>query len=149
MKVFLALALLCAGLDAASAQSIDWRRPKKGKEDPAPIALALDLAFSTTFWNEVQVSTMGAVSDLSALSRAGFYKLELIQLVLISREGHEALAKTVEKRRKGASLEALAAGRGLSYDKLYESALAVSEIVDRDYLPRFPEKRPRKERDEW
>lgn len=149
MKILLAALLIAGAVQAASAQTMDWRRPHKPKEDPPPIALALDLTFSATFWNEVQVSTMGAVADLTELSRAGCYKLEIIQLVLMSRQGHQPLAKTFEKRRKGAALESIAAGYGLDYDKLYESALAVQEIVDRDYLPRFPEKRPRKERDEW
>ena len=149
MRAFLAGLLVCVCVSSASAQTLEKRRRRKGGDEPPPLALALNLAFSATFWNEVQVSTMGAVSDLGDLIGAGYYKLEIIQLVLMSREGRRPLKETVEKRRKGARLEALAAEYRLEYDKLYESALAVEEIVDRQYLPRLPEKRRRRERDDW
>ena len=45
-------------------------------------------------------------------------------------------------------LRSLAVSSGVDYDALYESALAIQEIVDRDYLPRFPERPARKESDE-
>ena len=38
----------------------------------------------------------------------------------------------------------------LDYDRVHEAALAVEETVDREYLPRFPEKIPRRKRsDSW
>jgi hypothetical protein len=153
MRILLALALVSAAASTASAQQMrEWssrRRNPAPKEEPAPVALALNLTFSTTFWQEVQISTMGPVSDLSRLSKQGFYKLEIIQLLLMSHEGHQALGKTVAKRKKGAALADIAADYHLEYDKLYESALAVQEIVDKQYLPLFPEKRPKKEKEEW
>ena len=149
MKSLLAALVLFGAVSWSSAQGLEWRRPKRQKEDPPPLALALELTFSATFWNEVHISTMGAVADVADLVRAGCYKLEVIQLVLMSQQGHQPLKKTFEKRKKGAELESLAAEYRLDYGRLYEQALAIQEIVDKRYLPRFPEKRPRKERDEW
>lgn len=123
-------------------------RKKKAKEEPAPLALALDLAFGATLWAQVRISTAGPVSDLTKLVGSGHYKLELIELVLMSAEGRRALKDTVKKRKEGAKLSEIAKDYRLDYEKIYEAALAVEELVDRDYLPRFPEKRPRKESEE-
>lgn len=120
-------------------------KKKKEKEEPAPLALALNLAFGATIWAEVKISTNGPIVDMTKLVKEGYYKLELIQLILMSAEGRHPLKDTLKKRKKGEKLSRIAADYHLDYDKLYESALAVEELVDRDYLPRFPEKRPRKE----
>lgn len=152
MRIFFAALILLGAAGPARAQQMrEYYRRKKpaALEEPAPVALALNLTFSTTFWQEVQVSTMGPVVDLSRLNKQGYYKLEIIELLLMSREGHQPLSSTVEKRKKGARLSDIAADYHLSYDKLYESALAVQEIVDKNYLPLFPEKRPRQEKEEW
>jgi hypothetical protein len=152
-KIFvIAFLLACAAVPASAQYYMDQGpRPRRSKDAPqsAPLALALDLAFGATFWNAVQVSTMGPVNDVSQLVREGYYKLEIIQLVMISQQGHQPLKKTVEKRKKGAELSKIAAESNIDYDELYESALAVEDVVDKQYLPRFPEKPPRKERDEW
>lgn len=114
------------------------------KDEPTAIAQAVTLAFGATVWADVKISTMGSVVDLSRLNHDGFYKLELIQLVLLSAEGGQTLAQTVAKRRKGERLSHIAFDYNLDYDRLYEQALAVQDFVDELYLPRFPEKRLRK-----
>ena len=125
-------------------------RDKKESLEPEPVAQALDLAFGATVWAQVRISTMGPVVDLTRLVRSGLYKLELIDLVLICAESGRPLQKAVEKRRKGAALAAIAKDYGLDYDRVHEAALAVEETVDREYLPRFPEKIPRRKRsDTW
>lgn len=118
------------------------------KSEAPPVALALDLAFGATVWAEVRISTMGPIHEMTRLTRQGHYKLEIIQLVLLSAKGHKTLRQTVEKRKKGAKLSAIAKDYKLDYDELYESALAVQEILDRQYLPRFPERRLRREDEE-
>ena len=163
MRTFWLLALLLAAAAAPARAQVPMAadnradealveataKPKKAREEPAaPVARALQLAFGATFFAEVQVSTNGAVVDLSRLSREGFYKLELIQLLMLSAKTRTPLAALADRRRKGEPLRDLAFKSGMDYDKLYDASLAVQEIVDRDYLPRFPQRRPRKERDE-
>lgn len=128
-----------------------WALHKNAKEDlsPEPLAQALDLAFGAAVWARVQISTAGPVLELSRLVRGGFYKLELIELVLMSAQTGQPLHRAVARRRKGAKLSAIAKDYGLDYDRLYDSALAVQEVVDREYLPRFPEKTPRRGRRTW
>jgi len=113
---------------------------------PTPAAEAITLALGATVWAEVKVSTEGPVMDLTRLSLSGYYKRELIELVLISAQAKKPLKDAVEKRAKGASLRQVAEGWGLDYDSLYDAALAVEELVDRLYLPRFPERTLRRER---
>jgi hypothetical protein len=136
--------------DADEALLANARGSKPAREEPppAPVAQAISLAFGTTFFNEVHISTSGAVVDLSRLSREGFYKLELIQLLLLSSRSRVPLAELAKRRRKGEALRELSFKNGVDYDKLYDASLAVQEIVDRDYLPRFPQRRPRKEKEE-
>ena len=123
-------------------------KPRKPKEAPPPLALALDLAFGATLWTEVKVSTHGPVADMTKLIKEGYYKLEIIELVLMSSQGRRPLKETLKKRKEGARLSEIAVQYRLDYDKVYESALAVQEIVDREYLPRFPERRLSPERED-
>jgi hypothetical protein len=124
------------------------RVEKEKPEVPKPTAAAraIALAIGATTWAEVKISTDGPVTELTRLNLAGYYKLELIQLVLLSAQGKKTFKEAVEKRGKGASLRSLSQEWGVDYDKLYESSLAVEEIVDAQYLPRFPERSLRRER---
>ena len=127
----------------------DPPKPKtKLRQEAPPVALALDLAFGATIWAQVAVSTAGPIIDLSRMVREGYYKLEIIQLVLISAQAGRPLKEVLEKRKKGAKLARLAADYKLDYDKLYESALAIEELVDKEYLPRFPERKLKRDRDD-
>lgn len=149
MNFLLCLLISCAFAPASSAQTPEKpaaelvetkARDEKPKPEPAPLALALDLAFGATVWQEVRISTHGPVGDLTKLVRDGHYKLELIELILMSARGHRALRDTVKKRGEGARLSRIAADYGLDYDEVHESALAIEELVDREYLPRFRER---------
>jgi hypothetical protein len=123
----------------------------EGRTDaaPEPVAQALDLAFGATVWAQVRVSTNGPVADLTGLVRAGFYKLELIEIVLMGAQKGRSLALVADQRRKGAKLSAIAKDYGLDYDRIHEAALAIQETVDKEYLPRFPERTPRRRRPTW
>lgn len=123
-------------------------RKYRGRISPAPLALALDRAFGTTTWARVSISTEGPVSEMTAMVRGGYYKLEIIQLILLSAEAGRPLKQTLEKRKKGSKLSELAAEYKLDYDKVYEEALAIEELVNREYLPRFPERKSRRRNDE-
>jgi len=154
MTAWLAGAWLAAAAPAG-AQGIEvgpppdlWYSARAERENlaPEPVAQALDLTFGATVWAQVKISTEGPVVDLSRLVHEGFYKLELIELVLMSAQKGRPLQKTAAKRREGAALAAIARDYGLDYDRVHEAALALQEVVDREYLPRFPEKAPRRKR---
>jgi hypothetical protein len=159
MMIGWAAAFWLAAAGPVAAQDLGWGtvspsllspdRQDQGERASEPLAQALDLALGATVWAQVRISTAGPAADLSRLVRSGFYKLELIQLVLMSAETGKPLQKTVEKRRKGAGLGAIAKDYGLDYDRIYEAALAVQETVDREYLPRFPERAGLKGRPSW
>jgi hypothetical protein len=153
MKTLIALLLLTSA-GAASAQMVDGsqlfpeaRREKKAKDEPAAVAQAVELAFGATTWAQVLVSTAGPVIELSRLVREGFYKRELITLTLIAAKSKTPLFELVAARRKKAALSELSFSRGLDYDAIYESALAVEAIVDKQYLKRFPQRGPGRPRD--
>lgn len=118
------------------------------KERPQAVAQAVELAFGATTWAQIHISTMGPVMDLTRLYDQGYYKLELIELVLMSARAQKTLAQTVAKRRTGERLSRIAFDYGLDYDRLYEQALRVQDVVDRVYLPRFPQRKPRPPRDD-
>ena len=147
--LWLAAAAPAAAQDVSLGPSQDlWASSRNQPEtlEPEPVAQALDLAFGATVWAQVRISTNGPVVDLSRLVRGGFYKLELIDMVLICAEAGRPLQKAVQLRRKGTTLAAIAKDYGLDYDRVHVAALGVEEVVDREYLPRFPEKIPRRKR---
>jgi hypothetical protein len=156
MKLLLAAALLGAAAVPARSQVLPedreiesvFTKERRASDEPTPVAQALVLALGATFFNEVRVSTAGPVTDLSRLNRAGFYKRELIALLLISSKGGKPLKDVVARRRKGESLRGIALAHGLDYDAVYDSALMIEELLERDYLPRFRDRRPRKSREE-
>jgi hypothetical protein len=119
----------------------DAGRKRSPDEGPAPVAQALDLAFGATVWASVHISTMGAVYDLSELSAQGFYERELIELVLIAAKSGQTLKTVCLKRLKGTHLSKIADDAHLSYAKIYDAAEAIQKAVDRDYRPRFPERK--------
>lgn len=124
-----------------SPDSLGLGRPSRRSQRLPAAASALDRVFGPEVWAAVEISTAGPAADLAQLSREGFYKLEMIQLVMIAAESRRPLSRILEKRRKEEKLSQIASGLGLDYDKLYDESLAVQEIVEREYLPRFEEPR--------
>lgn len=118
------------------------------RERAAPLALAVEMAVGPEVWGRVRVSTDGAAADLTRLVREGFYKRELIQLVLLCAWAERPLEKTAARRREGIRLRDLAGELRVDYEALAEASSALEEIVDREYLPRFPERRMRRRREE-
>jgi hypothetical protein len=137
---------LGASTGPAAGEPQEWGDLRKPRE--APLAQAVGRIFGDEVWSEVQISTNGPVADLTRLVRQGCYKRELIELLLISAESRRPLKDVAERRRKGVLLADLAKEGGLAYDRVYENALAVEELVDREYLKRFPERRLKVEREE-
>lgn len=136
----LRLALLLAGLTAsASAQTVapDARfleRRRTPLSKPTPLALSIALSFDEDTWRAVEVSTAGAVvpaAELARLMNAGIYRLELVQMILMAREGGSSLEALVKRRAKGEPLRDIARGLSVDYDVLYDRALAKAEAVER------------------
>jgi hypothetical protein len=153
MKILLALGLLfCAAVASAQLDESQLfeatRRAKKPKDEPQAVAQAIDMAFSSATWTTIKISTSGPVVELSRLVTQGYYKRELITLVVTAARAKKPFQEVVAKRRKGAALEEIAVGYGLDYDQVYEAALAIEEIVDKQYLPRFPQRPPQRPRDQ-
>ncbi len=155
LSAIIGAAFLAALLATSAAAQLDetqlfetMRHSRKPKDEPQAIAQAIAMAFSSATWTAIKISTSGAVIDLSRLAREGYYKRELITLVVTAARAKKPLQELVAERRKGASLERIAQSRGLDYDQVYDSALAIEEIVDKEYLPRFPQRGPRRARDD-
>jgi len=158
MNVLLAFALCAAPLHAeappqTSTATARAEEPQavfspaiRLKDEPVHYAQAISLAFGATFFTEVRISTSGAVTDLSRLAHDGFYKRELIELLLISAKGRKPLADLAKRRKKGEALRAIAKSCGVDYDAVYAAALDIESYVDDDYLPHFPQRRSRPQR---
>ncbi|MBI4425918.1 MAG: hypothetical protein HY554_19465 [Elusimicrobia bacterium] len=99
-----------------------------------PLALATSLAFDTTTWAGLHVSSVPA-HDLTRLIRRGYGKLELLEAVLIAAKAGVALTEVTEPHDKGKSLREVAKDRGLDFDPLYEEALRVDQRLVDELLP--------------
>lgn len=148
----LLLLLFCASAARAQLDETElWRavgRAKKPKDEPQAVAQAIDLAFSSATWTAVKLSTSGPVVELSRLAREGFYKRELITLVVTAARAKKPFQELVAKRKKGATLSEISFSCGLDYDAVYESALSIEAIVDKQYLKRFPQRAPKRGRED-
>ncbi len=109
------------------------------REREAPLALALNLAFGTTVWTQVQVSTAGPVADVTRLVYEGYYKREIIEMIVMSADARRPLKEVLAMRHEGRELSSIAATLGLDADAEEDAAIRVEDVVDRDYLPLFPE----------
>lgn len=99
-----------------------------------PLALAASLAFDTTTWASVGVSSVPA-KDLSALLKRGYYKLELLQAVLVASRAKVPLKDVTAAHDKGQALREVAQAKGLDFDSVYEEALAIDKRVIDELLP--------------
>ena len=109
-------------------------REKKKPSPIMPMGLAVSLAFDATTWAAVQASTNPA-ADLSALVKRGYYKLELIEAVLVASKAKAPLKAIVALHDKGKTLREVAKTRDVDFDPLYEEALRVDERVTGELLP--------------
>ena len=109
---------------------------EKKKTEPTlvPLGLATSLVFDTTTWVAVGAST-APVQELSDLLRRGYYKFELIELVLVAQRGSTPLKELVKARDKGKALRELAVERSVDFDAVYEDALALDARLTGRILP--------------
>jgi len=125
--------------EPAKTQEFPSKPHHSAREEDEPVALALNLAVGATVWSEVKVSTAGSLGDLNLLVHEGFYKRELIELVVISVDARRPLRDIVDRRRKGLRLATIAREAGLDASAVERQALGIEDVLDRDYLKRFPD----------
>ncbi|MBI5201188.1 MAG: hypothetical protein HY925_06350, partial [Elusimicrobia bacterium] len=98
-----------------------------------PIALAASLAFDATTWASIELSTVPA-RDLSNLFKRGYYKLELLQAVLVASKAKTTLKEIVAAHDKGKSMRELAHAKNLDFDAVYDEALKLDKRVVEEFL---------------
>lgn len=139
-------ALLAAWLAAAASAQVDvgtgigpeaflhGERTVRDTMPILPLALATSLAFDATTWASVEVSTSPA-ADLSSMLRRGYYKLELIQAVLLASKAKASLKDVAAAHDKGKSMRDLAKEKQVDFDALYEEALRLDQDVVEKLFP--------------
>lgn len=94
-----------------------------------PLALAVSLAFDATTWAAVGVSSPSV--DVPELLARGYYRLEVIELVLMAKAAGKRLLDLRTRRTKdGRTLRQLAEECGLAYEAVSDEAHALSAVVD-------------------
>lgn len=125
------MALLCLLPALGAAEPIDFAgtaaptmtsAKKSRRVRRTPLALAVSLAFDTTTWARVGVSTSAPSVEMSRMLRGGYYRLEIVQLVLMASESGKRLELLTARRDKGESLREIAKGLSIDYDRLYGRA---------------------------
>ncbi len=148
MRIFLPV-LLAAGLLAAPAAAqvpsaspdpelatLDpepkAKEKKKKRSELTPMSLAITLVFDLKTWSAIGVSTSAPAGEISSMLGDGYYRLELLQLILMAeRSGKHISLLTAERTKSKKSLRDLAKELGLEYDSLYDEAVSRSREVDR------------------
>lgn len=99
-----------------------------------PMAIATSLAFDATTWAVVEASTVPA-KDVTALLRRGYYKLEVIQAVLVASGARVPLKDILAEHDKGKGLRQIAEARQVDFDAVYEEARRADRRVVDELLP--------------
>lgn len=148
MKTFLATLVVLFFLAARAEAQVDvgaavgpdvfgvgsGEAKKEGPASLLPLAMATSLAFDATTWAQIKLSSAPAQA-LTAMFYKGYYKLELIQLILLAKRSGGTLSDLVLEREKGAKLRDMAKRLGLDYDGLYDRALNLDREVEERLLP--------------
>ncbi|MBI5595027.1 MAG: hypothetical protein HY928_02940 [Elusimicrobia bacterium] len=134
-----AAAALCAlpvaaqvGAGASLAPDGGLFDASKGSTEAArtPLALALSLAFDATTWAAVGVSSPSV--EVPELLARGYYRLEVLELVLMAKASGKRLLDLRTRRTKdGRTLRQLAEESGVSYDEVSDQAHVLAGAVER------------------
>ncbi len=113
------------------------RAPQSQQQAPpavTPLGLALSLSFDATTWAAIEVSSAPA-RVLSEMLRQGYYKLELLQMVLMARRGAGTFKQVQQERGKGRRLREIAESKQVDFDAVYEESLALDARLTARLLP--------------
>ncbi len=109
----------------------------KPEKKPAvhPYAGALALYFSSATWASIQVSTSAPEKDITVYLYAGYYRQEIIQLIILAEKTGRPLKELAKEREKGGSLSAMAKKAGLDFNEFFEKSLEIRNKIDTQFLP--------------
>ncbi|MEK7743368.1 MAG: hypothetical protein AAB578_03185 [Elusimicrobiota bacterium] len=142
MKALLASGFLLLGaapgwaqMEVGAAVGPDMLGGRSGSETArstaTPLALALSLAIGSATWTAVGLSTSGTqASEIDRFVGRGYYRLEMIQTVLLAERSRTTLGLLDERREKGESLRDIAQSLSVDFDALYEEALRLEREVE-------------------
>lgn len=119
------------GLDAGDAIE---KSEREDRSRPFPYAIALEMEFSSATWLTLDLASAPA-KEMTALMVRGYYKLELVELVLTAEKARVPFKEVFKKREKGATLKAIAAGYGLDADQVYDEAAVRRRHLESELLP--------------
>lgn len=112
--------------------TLDPKAKEKKRSELTPMSLAITLVFDLKTWSAVGVSTSAPAGEISSMLGDGYYRLELLQLILMAeRSGKHISLLTAERTKSKKSLRDMAQELGLEYDSLYDEAVSRSREVDR------------------
>lgn len=95
------------------------------------LALALSLAFDTTAWAAVGVSTSAPAFEMGELLARGYYRLEIIQMTMMAQASGKRLLDLRTRRTKdGRTLRQLAEETKTAYDETLDRAEALARGVE-------------------
>lgn len=124
---------IAAGPDALFSES---RSSETAGSAVSPLALAMSLAFDTTTWTTLKLSTSSTPAvELSQLLRRGYYRLELCQMLLLAKSKALPLRGLILDREKGVRMREIAAKAGADFDAVYEESLALERKVGTRLMP--------------
>lgn len=108
----------------------------KSEEDESVMqtktSLAVSLAFSSSTWIAVGVSTSAPHRDMAELMYKKYYRLEVVQMILMAERSGKNLEEIAKLHVKDKTLRSIATDLGLKYEKVLDDAVAkMREIVRR------------------
>lgn len=110
-----------AGADSPLFSAVD--RSSAPSAAVTPLALALSLAFDSTTWAAVGVSTSAPASEMAELMARGYYRLELLQLTLLAQaSGKRLLDLRTARTKDGKTLRELAEAAKTPYEEVLDRA---------------------------
>jgi hypothetical protein len=116
---------------AAPTMRVDPGKDKKAIPKTA-LGLALASSFKRSTWEKVGISTTTPAADMDRLLAAGFYRLELVQLILLADQLGARLSElTIQRRKVKKTLREIAESAHVDYDAFYEDSLKTAERVQR------------------
>lgn len=113
--------------------------PKEEKEtrpDIQPFARALTLYFNSLTWTQIGISTASPAKELTDFMYHGYYRQEIIQLILMSKESGKSFKEFARERKKEKRFEEIAGKAKIDFSDIVERSIEIRKIIDAKFLPR-------------
>ncbi len=129
-----AFLLLAPGLAAAQDKMLHMLdKPDEENEEvmQTKTSLAISLSFSSSTWAAVGISTSAPHLDMAQLLRKKYYRLEVVQMILMAERSGKKLRELAKLHVKDKTLRSIAGDLGLEYDTVLEDAIAKVREIER------------------